>query len=273
MDLTNFKVSARSFVLRGWTSYVMIAAGLLLLLAIVGITTVVLIKGRARDMTKAHFIKEREVSACANVKDQEKVGFINAQRGEITSLGNQHHDNAIVYFAYFYATYLVMTIFGLIAAICLAIITKSGINDSSPHLIAVFLISTAIVVLYQSSFDTLRQKENIDLNSTASIRYAVLADQIDTFCTTGKISMKDPNDVLLAALPRARPSPEQAAASGQQDAANAEAAGRIMPFFVEPDDDQFINYVAWQMDHLRSFAITVDASKVGSIDKARFSLQ
>ncbi|HUR99018.1 MAG TPA: hypothetical protein VMZ26_13205 [Pyrinomonadaceae bacterium] len=270
MDLTNFKANARWFLLEGWTSYVTIAAGLLVVLALVGMTTVSVIKSRAREMTEAHFIRGRQLTACAKFTDQEKVNFINGQRSEITSLGNQHHANAISYFAYFYATYLILTIFGLVAAICLAVITKSGINASSPHLIATFLISTAIVVVYQGSFDVLKQKANIDLNSAASIKYAVLADQIDTFCTTGKISMKDPNEMLLAALPKVAPSPEQNA-NTQQSAGDARAGGMILAFFVEPDDDQFINYVAWQMDHLRTFAITVDDSKVGSIDKSRFS--
>jgi len=186
------------------------------------------------------------------------------------NLGNQHRENAIVYFAYFYTTYLVLTIFGLIAAMCLAVITKSGINGASGHVIAVFLISTAIVVMYQSSFDILKQKANIDLNANASVKYAVLADQIDTYCSTGKISMKDPNDVLLAALPKPEPTPvaNKPVEGGSQPGPSTPA--KILPFFVEPDPDQFINFVAWQMDHLRSFAITVDDSKVGSIDSKRF---
>jgi hypothetical protein len=158
----------------------------------------------------------------------------------------------------------------LIAAISLAVITKTGINGSSPHLIAVFLISTAIVVLYQGSFDTLRQKSNIDLNAGASIKYAVLVDQIDTYCTTGKVSMKDPNDVLLAALPKAVDDGQGNAADGQQPQQPVGTATRILPFFVEPDGDQFINFVAWQMNQLRNFSITIDDSKIGSIDTKRF---
>jgi hypothetical protein len=135
--------------------------------------------------------------------------------------------------------------------------------------IAVFLISTAIVVLYQGSFGILKQKENIDLNSSASVKYAMLADQIDTFCTTGKITMRDPNDVLLAALPK--PEPSAAPKAGETDSPQSQdSTVKILPFFVEPDGDQFINFVAWQMDHLRSFAITVDESKIGSVDSKRF---
>ncbi|MEP6703240.1 MAG: hypothetical protein ABJB34_00380 [Acidobacteriota bacterium] len=271
MDLTNITAKARSFILEGWTSYVMIAAGMLLVLGVVGVATVLVIKDRARDMTAAHFIKERPVQSCVAVETPEKLAFINGQRTEITSLGNQHHENAIIYFAYFYATYLILTMFGLISAISLAVITKSGINASSPHLIAVFLISSAIVVLYQGSFDVLKQKANIDLNSTASIKYAVLADQIDTFCSTGKIGMKDPNDVLLGALPKTVAAPERNVGAAAPDAAGGMTPIKILPFFVEPDEDQFINYVAWQMDHLRGFAIAVDDSKIGLVDKSRFS--
>ena len=270
MDSKYIKEHAKTFFLEGWTSYVSIAAGMLIVLAALGITTVYIIKERAREMTTAHVIQPRELTSCGKIDTPEKLTFVNGQRAEIMSLGNQHRENAIVYFAYFYTTYLILTIFGLIAAMCLAVITKSGISGASAHVITVFLISTAIVVLYQSSFDILKQKANIDLNANASVKYAVLADQIDTYCTTGKITMRDPNDVLLAALPKPEPSP---AANKQAEAATqtgSSAPVKILPFFVEPDPDQFINFVAWQMDHLRSFAITVDDSKVGSIDSKRF---
>jgi hypothetical protein len=265
--MTTLKQKAEVFFLQGWTSYVSIAVGMLIVLALVGIVTVIVIRGRALDMTAAHVIQSRELKTCVKIDAPEKLAFVNGQRADIVSLGNQHQANAIAYFGYFYATYLVMTIFGLIAAICLAVITKGGISNSSPHVITVFLISTAIVVLYQGSFDILKQKANIDLNSSASVKYAVLADQIDTFCSTGKITMKDPNDVLLAALPKPEPSPEPKA--GQPDTPGNSSI-KILPFFVEPDGDQFINFIAWQMDHLRSFAITVDETKIGSIDSKRF---
>ena len=259
-----------TFFLVGWTSYVLIAAALLVLLAIVGITTVLVIKNRAREMTAAHVLRHRELVTCANIDTPEKLAFLNGQRADIVNLAGQHHENAIAYFGYFYATYLVMTIFGLIGAICLAIITKEGIGKASPHVIAVFLISTAIVVLYQGSFDILKQKTNIDLNANASVKYAVLADQIDTYCSTGKISMTDPNDVLLAALPKAASSEPDKDPDNAPTQTGEPLPVKISAFFVEPDGDQFINFVAWQMDHLRNFAITVDESKIGSIDSKRF---
>lgn len=271
MEPATLKQKLEHFFLEGWTSYVSIAAGMLIVLAIVGIATVFIIRDRARDMTAAHVIGPRDLKACAQIDTPEKLAFVNTQRADIVKLGNQHHENAIAYFGYFYATYLVMTIFGLIGAMCLAVITKSGISHSSPHVITVFLISTAIVVLYQSSFDILKQKANIDLNANASVKYAVLADQIDTFCTTGKISMTDPNDVLLAALPKPEPTPASNRSAVGTSHPVPNSSVKISPFFVEPDGDQFINFVAWQMDHLRSFAITVDDSKIGSIDNARFS--
>jgi hypothetical protein len=267
--MTAFKQKLEEFFLHGWTSYVSIAAGMLILLALVGLTTMVVIRSRADMMTAAHVIQQKQLQACAKIDSPDKLAFINGQRAAVISLGNQHQANAIAYFGYFYATYLVMTIFGLIAAICLAVITKSGIGNASPHVISVFLISTAIVVLYQGSFDILKQKSNIDLNSNASVKYAILADQIDTYCTTGKISMRDPNDVLLAALPKPEPSASPKAGETRTES-SPNSPIKILPFFVEPDGDQFINFVAWQMDHLRSFAITIDETKVGSIDSKRF---
>ena len=81
--------------------------------------------------------------------------------------------------------------------------------------------------------------------------------------------MRDPNDVLLAALPKPEPTaaPNAVETESQQ---SENSTVKILPFFVEPDGDQFINFVAWQMDHLRSFAITVDESKIGTVDSKRF---
>src|SRR5687767_9864419 len=133
MDTKYIKEHAKTFFLEGLTSYVSIAVGMLIVLAAIGITTVYLIKERAREMTAAHVIQPRELKSCGNVDTPEKLLFVNGQRAEIVNLGNQHRENAIVYFAYFYTTYLVLTIFGLIAAMCLAVITKSGINGASGH--------------------------------------------------------------------------------------------------------------------------------------------
>ena len=258
-------------MLEGWTSYVMIAVGMLTLLAIIGLSATELIQYRGRIMTEAHDLtrKTKSWKTCALIEPGPKEDFISGQRTDAVNLGDQHRKNAIAYFSYFYTTYLLVTIFGLIAAISLAVITKGGISSSSPHLIAVFLISTAVVVLYQGSLDTLKQKANIDLNTSSSIKYAVLVDQIDTYCTTGKVAMRDPNDVLLAALPK---SAGPANSSNQQPdgSQNSEAQTKILPFFVEPDGDQFINFIAWQMERLRNFAITIDDTKVGPIDSKRF---
>jgi hypothetical protein len=270
MDLTNFKTSFKAFIFEGWTSYVTIAAGLLVMLTAIGLTATFTIQSRARAMTSAHELQARDLGSCGPIDSQERLGFVNRQREEARTLGNQHRDNALRYFSYFYTTWLTITIFGLIAAISLAIITKSGISNSSPHLITVFLISTAIVVLYQGSFDTLRQKSNIDLNATTSIKYAILVDQIDTYCITGKVSMKDPNDVLLAALPAAGGEASANTSANRNPEAESPAEPKIMAFFVAPDGDQFINFVSWQMDRLRNFSITVDDSKIGSIDSKRF---
>jgi hypothetical protein len=271
MDLTNLKTNVKVFVLEGWTSYVMIGVGLFLLLAVVGLTSTFVIQNRAHRMTAAHQLPQRTHQSCGTIDGPAKLEFINGQREETRNLGNQHRGNAINYFSYFYTTWLTITIFGLIAAISLAVITKSGISGSSPHLISVFLISTAIVVLYQGSFDTLKQKANIDLNATASIKYAILLDQIDTYCVTGKVSMRDPNDVLLAALPKAEGNKDgNADANAQTETSEDPPSPKILPFFVQPDGDQFINFVAWQMDRLRNFSITVDDTKIGSIDTKRF---
>ena len=171
------------------------------------------------------------------------------------------------------------TVFGLIAAITLAIITKTGINSASPHLIAVFLVCTSIVVLYQGSLGVFQHKSNIDNNAKLAVNYAVLADQIDTFCATGKINVKDPNEALSEALPKiagkvSNANANSSAATKPESPQTATpTVGKIQPFYVEPSGDEFINFVAWQMQHLRSFSIALDDTKVSAIDTKRFLLQ
>lgn len=258
--------------LEGWTSYVLITAGLLIVLAIVGISTEALISYRAENLTQTHVLTDKEIG-CQIAGDQQKAGFINGQRKLINAFGNSHRESTVKFFTYFYTSYVVFTIFGLIAAISLAVITKAGINNASPHLIAVFLVCTAIVVLYQGAIGVLQWKTNIDNNAKLAVSYANLADQIDTYCVTGKVNVADPNSALVAALPK----PVTAAnkTGGEKDASPNQTdpnEAKIQPFYVEPTGDQFINYVAWQMEHLRSLSLSIDETKVG-IDSKRFLIQ
>jgi hypothetical protein len=271
-DITNV---AKKFAFEGWTSYASIAVGLVVLLGIIGFTMQYVVQTKAERFTQTHLMTDKQV-ACSIVGSTEKQDFLNSQRREITAFANSHRDSAVSFFAYFYVTYLVFTIFGLLAAISLAIITKSGISAASPHLIAVFLICTAIVVLYQGAFAVFQQKSNIDNNAKLSISYAILADQIDTYCVTGKINVTDPNEALADAFKATdRPSANANASAASTPASAKEAPinVKIRQFYAEPTGDQFINYVSWQIEHLRNFAIVFDDTKVSSVDTKRFMFQ
>lgn len=266
----------KGFPFKGWKSYATIIVLLLALLAIVGLVPPYFIEARARAQTDTHEIKDKSV-VCTFAGDQARQEFINSQRAEISRFGNSHRDSAVKFFTYFYTTYIVFTVFGLIATISLALITKAGIAKASTHLITVFLVCTSIVVLYQGSFGVFQHKTNIDSNAKLSVSYGVLIDQIDTFCATGKLNVRDPNVALTDALPKAvgeskdptpnvsnRPAPPQS---------ETPTVGKIKPFYVEPSGDEFINFVAWQMEHLRSFSIALDDTKVSAVDTKRFLIQ
>lgn len=281
MGWAQWKKNIGVFVLEGWTSYVVIALGLLALLAIIGLSTQYIVRDKAERLTQTHILPEDAQVKCPIVGSVEKETYINLQRRSISAFGNSHRKGAINFFTYFYITYIVFSVFGLLAAISLAVITKTGINNASPHLITVFLVSTAIVILYQGAFGVFQHKQNIDSNTKLAINYAVLVDQIDTYCVTGKINVKDPNEALNYALPKVAPTTgnSNVASTPPQKAANSTATEtpapeqKIQPFYVAPSPDEFINYIAWQMEHLRSFSIAVDDTKVSSIDNKRFMLQ
>jgi hypothetical protein len=281
LSWTDLKKNIGALVLEGWTSYVIIAIALLLLLLIVGLTTQYVVRDKAEKLTQTHVLPEDGSVQCTVVGSAEKEAYINLQRKTISAFGNSHRKGAISFFTYFYITYVVFSVFGLLAAISLAIITKTGINNASPHLITVFLVSTAIVILYQGAFGVFQHKQNIDSNARLAINYAVLIDQIDTYCVTGKLNVKDPNEALNYALPKVAPTGSNSNAADRA-LSNVNKATRpdptmseqkIQPFFVSPTADEFINFIAWQMEHLRSFSIAVDDTKVSSIDNKRFMLQ
>jgi hypothetical protein len=279
MNRADFIAKFKSFTLEGWTSYVLIAVGLLAFLAVIGLGMEYIIKNRADHMTQTHVLALEKPVECSVAGSKDKVDFINSQRREIGAFGNSHRYDAIRFFSFYYTSYLVFTIFGLIAAISLAVITKKGIDQvGTGHLIAVFLVCTAIVVLYQGSSSVFQLKANLDSNAKLAVSYGILADQINTYCATGKLNVKDPNEALASAVPKFPEKPANANSTPQvtpspSPQAESPVGSKIQPFYAEPNGDQFINFVAWQMEHLRSLSIAIDETKVSPIDNKRFLLQ
>ncbi len=279
MSWASFTESVKSNATAGWTSYILITVCILIIWAIVGVTAEFAIKYRAENLTKTHVLDEGRQAECSVAGSPDRVNRINAQLKEVSVLGNSHRGSAISFYTYFYTSYLVFTIFGIIAGISLALIAKKGIdNNASPHLITVFLVCTGIAVLYQGGFDVFQQKTNIDNNEKLAVDYANLADQLETYCVTGKINVADPNTAFAAALPKpsAKPANTNSNSNGKGNGPREQEKPteiKIQPYYVEPTGDQFITYIAWQMEHLRSFSISVDATKVTAIDNKRFAFQ
>jgi hypothetical protein len=272
----DFKTNVNTLVTTGWTSYIAISLSLIVLWAVVGLSAEYIIRVRAEQITDKHKIAEKQQFQCAVAGNQDKANYIQQQREQIRVLGDSHRESAIKFYSYFYTSYLVFTIFGIIAAIALALIVKRGMNDASPHVITVFMVCTAIAILYQGGFDVFQQKANIDNNSKLAIDHAVLADQIDTYCVTGKVNVVDPNAAFASALAKSAPPTGNSNSSSANTTAPAKPTPSpvgIQPYYVEPNGDQFINYVAWQMEHLRNFSIAVDTTKVTAVDGKRFLLQ
>ncbi len=274
MDFTELKNKVNALALTGWTSYVLIAIGLLVLLAFLGLGMGYIIKNRADQMTQAHVLDVAKRVECSVAGTKDKVDFINIQRAELSGFGNNHRYDAIKFFSFFYTSYLVFTIFGLIAAISLAVITKQGIDKASEHLVTVFLVCTAIVVLYQGASSVFQLKANLDSNAKLAVSYGILVDQIDTYCATGKLNVKDPNEALANAVPKVpeKPSNVNSNAGATQSQSELPAGGKIQPFYAEPSGDQFINFVAWQMQHLRSLSIAIDETKASPVDNKKFAI-
>lgn len=201
MTIKEFKQKIKPLILEGWTSYLLIAAGFGIALALTAFIAKYYIIGVGQRLTDDFAVVDKSLE-CKIVNEPEKRLFINDQRREIALYANGHRKTAIEFSAFFYANLVIFSVFGLIAAISLAIITKTGISEASPHLIAVLLISTGIVILYQGFFAIFQQKNNIENNAKLSINYAKLVNQIDTYCTTGKVNVRDPNQAFLDSMPK-----------------------------------------------------------------------
>ncbi|MDQ3132356.1 MAG: hypothetical protein M3Q99_16535 [Acidobacteriota bacterium] len=270
VDPSNGKNWVKSLILEGWTSYVLIALGLFLMIFLITVSARYYVTYEAQRLTKEFKLDNKPVEC--KIAPPEKQSFINAQRQEIVSYAIGHRDTAIAFSGYFYATLMIVSFFGLIAAISLAVITKSGINTASPHLIAVFLISTGIVILYQGFLGVFQQKSNMDSNAKLSVSYARLLNQIDTYCTTGKVNVRDPNSAFLDALSKSdtkvtpTSTPSGTPTLGESTTLKPEGNVKVSPFYVSLEPDEFINYVDWQMGVYKGFSVSIDETKIAIID-------
>lgn len=264
------------YILNTWISHLLITLGLLSILFLTAFLAKSWVDSKANALTRA-FVLEDAATECSIVGSQEKQDFIKKQQSDIVKYANSHRETAIDFYGYFYTTYAIFSLFGLLAAISLAIIARKGIDEASPHMITVFFVATGIVILYQGFFDVFQQKTNIDNNAKLFVSYAKLNTRIDTYCTTGNLSLIDPNDVFIESLPKSlsKYSPANALPSAPAatnpvgSSAQPQSPSKVSTFYISPQPDEFINYVGWQMEQLKAISIAIDDSKIVAIDGSK----
>jgi hypothetical protein len=252
-----------------WTSYLAITVGLIIVLIIGAVAAHLIAKWQAEQIVAAELLHKDLVCKTIPDSEKEKQKHLNEQRDEIKDFSNLHRQVAIKFYGFFYATFTVFSIFGALAAISLAIIARQGIDKASNHLLTVFLVSMAIVILYQSFFGVFQQTKNLDNNANWSIAYAGLADKIDSYCVTGKVNAKDPEEALKDALPKVAPTQTGNSSENKQNEQSSNQ--KVTPFFVSLDADEFIQYVNWEMVKLKNSPISLDETKFATFDPKKFA--
>lgn len=288
-----------AFIIANWKSYalILLAMGVILIVT-AGLTQSVFIS-RARYLTRPFQMAppppgstSNSVSNSVPVSDapqpvedyktppqckipghEEQGNFILRKRQQMVAYGDGHLDAAIKFGAYFYSTVAILAIFGFISLISLALITKAGLANSHGIVVAIFLLSTGIGLVYQGFFGVFNQKTNIDANSALSVDYGKLVDEVDTYCSTGKISISDPGAILIEMAKAADKSPGsmKVGTNTNADPAKTKVPGESTSqsakpthFYTAVDPDTFILYLDWQMKKLRRFAIILDDKQVSS---------
>lgn len=270
-----------SYASEGWTSYVFVTIVLLFILFLTEQVSNRWVKSEAEEITKELEMVEdsnEKQWTCAIVGTQEKQNFVKQQRAEIIKDGNAHRVAAIEFLGYFSSTYAVFSVFGVLAAVSLAIIVRKGIDEVDSRLITVFLVSTAIVVVYQGFFGVFQHKNNSDNNAKLFVSYARMLSRIDTYCTTGKLTLIDPSGVFNERIPKTTPTPPSANTTATNANATPKPTGtpqtgsttKPATFYISPEPDEFINYIGWQMEQLKTLSVMIDDTKIVAIDGNKF---
>jgi hypothetical protein len=129
--------------------------------------------------------------------------------------------------------------------------------------------------MYQGFIGVFQQKNNMDSNAKLSISYARLLNQIDTYCVTGKVSVRDPYQTFLETSTTndtnstPQTTPTGSPSSGELTTLNREEYRKVLPFYVSIEPDEFINYVDWQMGTYKAFSVSIDETKIAIIDSQK----
>lgn len=246
-----------------WTSYVLIIIGLMALMFSISALAKCWVAGEADKLTEKFSIPA--ATDCKTISDTDRKTLIKRQQEEIIQYAEGHRENAKKFYGYYYSTTAVVVFFGVLAFITFGIIFyQKGENGGiSPHLITVFVVSAGIATAYQGFFGNFQQKANMDNNARLYSAYSKLLTKIDTYCTTGKITITDPSPIFLARVAEVKtPIPTPATSPTPTPT----PATKPTSFFITLETDEFLNYVGWHLEQNKSLSIALD-DKVAPIPR------
>lgn len=281
-----------------WWSFLIIGVTMIFILIGINAITMWFAKGKGKDLTSELRLVETlaKPSAaspanatppestkscpidCKFVADAALQGYVGNQRSELVRLGNGNLETAIEFGAYFYTNMVILAVFGLISLISLIVMTRYGLKDTNGHVVAIFLLSTGIGLVYQTFFGVFQQRKNVEVNLAQSISYGQLVKQIDTYCVTGKVAISDPASSLTAVAQSSAPVKAPAVgAATPASAANSPSTGSQAPkspppFYVALEPADFILYIDARMRENQRLSISFDDKAVSSFtDSSRLT--
>ena len=265
-----------------WWSFLIIAVAMILILLGINKVTMDHAKTKGDDLTSELRLKEVPAKTdgaantnacsieCKAVPDATLQGYIGNQRSQLVRLGNGNLETAVQFGAYFYTNMVILAVFGLISLISLIVMTRYGLKDTNGHVVAIFLLSTGIGLVYQTFFGVFQQRKNVEVNLAQAISYGQLVKQVDTYCVTGKVAISDPAGSLTAIAQTAAPvrgpaaPPAASAGTAGPPPTGAQAPKSPPPFYVALEPADFILYIDAKMRENQKLSILFDDKEVKS---------
>jgi hypothetical protein len=193
------------------------------------------------------------------------------QLDDIRKKAKHHLDVAVYYYSRSFMAILAFSLAAALAAICLAIISKRGLDKVSEYIVTLFLVATALAVFYQSFPGVFQQRKNVDANRALYIKYVNLEDDMISYVATGSI-------VVIQTTIVQDPPREQTGGSGKSDPSNPDqtAAPKTVGTqysILTLTPAEFIHYVDYHLKSYNDIAIGFDESKAASFAKEQFQTQ
>lgn len=113
------------------------------------------------------------------------------QHERARGLAKRHLSVVMYYYQQYFTSLTLTTMSALIAAICLAVISRTGWSNTSRYLIALFALMTASSIFFGAMPNFFEYSKNIEANKKAFIAAAILENQILSYVSTGKVLSVD----------------------------------------------------------------------------------